>query len=347
VGETVLDSTDISPRLAASYDVRGDGSLLVSASAGRYIAHMAQGWSTNFTDEPAGRIHFDEYMWTGSGYDLPVGRISGTESPQHVDPAYKDEFTVGTDWQFHPDWAFRARAVYWERRNFSDILDQVGADGQLVREVANTPGAVAVRRALNLSVQRRYTDSWSLLAAYTWSRTEGNCPWDEFLGCAAELGELSHFTGPDGVPLSRVNRWGPLPEDREHNLKLSGSYRLGLGKGHSLDFSAYTFFQSGKPWQQTMRERVEGYPWRVIKFTEPRGARRNPDQHQLNLSVGWSFPLSGRFSGQLLFDVINATDEQGLIGTIGRDTDPDNEPYPTSINYQLPRWYRFMATLRF
>jgi hypothetical protein len=351
VDETVLESTELAPRFGATYDFNGDGRLLLTASAGRYISHMPQGWSSFFTVEPAARRHFDLYFWDWStqGYGIYVGHTAGTQQPVPVEPDRKDEFTVGVDWQFVPDWVFRARAVYWERSNFADIVDQVhgtGEQAELVQVVQNTPGAGSVRRALNLSVQRRYRNNWTLLAAYTWSRTEGNCEWYDLFGCIDKLGAHEHFVDPgSGVPWSRVNRRGRLPEDRPHNFKVSGSYLLGLGRGHSLDMSAFVFVQSGAPWQPVEWLNEPEFDMQVARYLEPRGSRRNRTEHRLNMSIGWSFPISKSFSGQILGEIINATNAQGLIGTAGLAE--DGEPYPTSRNYQPPRFYRITATVRF
>ncbi len=344
VGATVFDTTDVAPRLAASYDVRGDSRLLLTASAGRYVLHLPAAYSVPTTEGPL--AEYDVYLWdwaTWSGYDTFLDHV-GAVDPQNVTPDRKDELAVGADWQFHSGWALRARAVYWERSAYSAVMWQVNDSGAAVGKSSNIPGARAERLALNLSVQRRFADGWTLLGAYTWSNTEGNCDLDISTGCGG-LGDHEQFVNPEGVPYSRVNRWGKLATDRTHDLKVSGSYLLGLGRGHGLDLNAHAFYLSGQPWQLTA-PRVEPLTQQeVIEFLEPRGSHRNPSQYQINLGIGWSFPVAGQVGGQILVEILNVTNEQELIGVLGREV--DGAPTPTTLNYQLPRWYRIVATVRF
>jgi hypothetical protein len=108
---------------------------------------------------------------------------------------------------------------------------------------------------------------------------------------------------------------------------------------------AYAFLQSGEPWALTTTV-VEPISQQGIGlFTEPRGSRRNPSVWQLNLKLGWGFPVYKQFSGDIALDILNVTNEQELIGTIGRAN--DGVPFPTSLNYQTPRYYRIAATIRF
>lgn len=344
IGRKVLETTDFAPRFSVSYDVLNNGRLLLVSSAGRYILHLPQGWSLPFTVSPVGSSHLDVYLWDGDGYDNFLFHTGGVLEPQEVNPSRKDELTLGTDWLFHRNWALKARAVYWERSDYPDIQNQLAPTGGPLQVVTNTPGARAERQSLSLSVQRRFADGWSFLGAYTLSKTEGNCNFANDGGCG-DLGDHVQFVNEDGIPFSRVNRWGPLATDRPHNFKVSGSYQLAVGESHTLDFTSYAFYQSGQPWNLVVPLQEPNTTQGVTHFIEPRGSRRNPDQYQVNFGLGWSFPLSKRVRAQLMSEIVNVTNEQELIGVIGRGI--DGTPTPTSLNYQVPRFYRLEATLRF
>ncbi len=353
-GVTVLDTTDWVPRLSASYDVSGDGSMLLNASAGRYILQMPQMWALRFS-EAMHPGQYEVWLWdwaTWSGYDTYSYTFGFQLDPVEVAPSYKDEYTLGFDWQFSPNWAAKAKAVYWERGDYPAVTAQV-IDGVPTQVAGNISGAGAERTALNLSVQRRFADNWTVLAAYTWSKTEGNCDYTDDGGGAyigggcGGLGFHEQFVNQDGIPYSRVNRWGRLATDRPHNFKVSGSYLAPLGRGHTLNLGGGFFIQSGEPYA-LIATVVEPYTQQGVGYyLEPRGSRRNPSVYQLNANLGWSFPIKKQVTGEVRLDINNVTNAQELIGAIGRATPPDGDPFPTSLNYQTPRYYRIEVKLTF
>ena len=138
---------------------------------------------------------------------------------------------------------------------------------------------------------------------------------------------------------------GGLSPDRTHVFKLRGLYRVPLGRGHSLNLGAFLFIHSGEPWTRTEEIEILDGADTVIHFTEPRGSHRNPDLKQLSLNVEWQFPIVNDLNGAIKLDVINATDEQELVGTQGLPE--TGEPALNSQNYQRPRYFRLMARVTF
>jgi hypothetical protein len=359
IGVTVVDADVISPRLSAVYDVKGDSTVLVSATAGRYMYQMPQNWSANFNTIPTGqRAFFRQYGWNPGtqAYDRPMGvRPPLAEDPQVVDPHNKDEFTLGVDWAFDPRWALKAKYVYWEQKDNPSLYSQVNAQGEVITVAEQNPLGESQRNAIHLQVQRRFQNNWMFDASYTWSKTEGTCMETDggTWGCGAGslfrgngVGEYIDQLNPDsGVPWSVENRDGYLPTDRTHMFKVRGLYLLPLGRGHSLNLGAFFFIQSGQPWARIKEEPVLGGRDNVAHFTEPRGNQRNPDMKQLSLNFEWQFPIVKQLNGAIRLDVINATNEQELVGTAGLPE--TGEPTLITQNYQKPRYFRLMARLTF
>jgi hypothetical protein len=367
VGETVLDTTDIAPRLAASYDVLGDSTLLLQATAGRYYAMIQMTWAAAFNRGGQGRVGgspYDQYRFNPETgvyeYERSVAGSSGREITP-IDPYYKDEVSLGVEWQFHTDWALKATGSYWKSEDFPQIAQQHDENGVTFEEIDNTPGAKEERTALSLSVQRRFRNNWMMSASYVFSTIDGNCNYLDNGQCDPVYGADRLFTNDDGVPWSHYNRDGELRQSRPHNFKLRGAYSWQLGKGHSLNIGGIAYYMSGNVWQ----------PWELITddfsgnsvavYMEPRGSRRIESRQQLDLHLQWAFPIAGQFNGWVRGEVINATDEQGQIGIAGMaescNWPTDNieggactgtpTPSMTSANFQAPRAIRLQIGFNF
>jgi hypothetical protein len=264
-----------------------------------------------------------------------------------VDPFYKDEYTLGVDWAFHRDWVAQGKLVYWEQADMYQILNQLDDTGSAVTVVGNNPLSKIERSALHLGIQRRFKNGWRIAANYTYSKTEGNCLVQAHgIGCRDQFGEYLDVVDPDsGEPLSTLNRWGSLRTDLPHIFKVRGSYRLPLGRGHSLNLGGLFFVQDGAAWESITQPNIPGVGT-ITVYQEPAGSQRNPTQKQLNLNMEWDFPIVGRLEGTLRLEVVNATNQQVLNGTPNslrlRGTLPNS-----NRQYQMPRFFRVLLGLTF
>ena len=141
VRRTVIDSTDVSPRIFTAYDFGGDGKMLLSLNLGRSYQHMPQdlannhlleGWNgTNAYDR---FIYCDQFaafflshVCKGVGYTGLVGRQRPGTMWQQIDaglipdvdiePYYKDEVDLSLRWALNSSWYFQASAIYWTFQN--------------------------------------------------------------------------------------------------------------------------------------------------------------------------------------------------------------------------------------
>jgi len=357
VGVVTVDTTDLAPRLAAVYDVKGDSRLLVSATDNRFVIQVPQNWTQQWNETPSGLNYYDQYNWNPAtqAYDMydPARSPRPPEAGDIplVDPWTKDEFTVGLDWAFHKLWAFKTKLVYWQQEGFTDSSNQLDENLAVVQVIGNNQLSESERKAIHLTLQRRFRNNWSIAVNYTYSETEGNCSMSEQArGCDLGFGNYLDVPDPEtGVPASVVNRWGPLSTDDTHVFKIRGLYRLPVGKGHALSVGGSALFNSGEPWQliENVDVVVDGVPVaQTTMFLEPRGSRRTPTYKQLNLNLEWGFPISGSMAGAIRGQINNVTNEQEWIGVVG-STLQTGEPANTSIVYQRPRYITILASFTF
>lgn len=188
-GRKVIESTDLSPRLAVVYDLGGDGRKLLSLSAGRLFNQTAQDLvNSNLQEDWTGASNaFDFWMHitsadpffslvdpvTGcailqslgfpvdvsrSPYCLSLGSVRPGELWQFADagridvdiePYHRDEIVLGYEWQFADRWAFDAKAVWWRVDNLIGSTLQRDDEFGLFLLVENYDDYATILRNLN------------------------------------------------------------------------------------------------------------------------------------------------------------------------------------------------------
>ncbi|MGH9385494.1 MAG: hypothetical protein ACRD2N_14530, partial [Vicinamibacterales bacterium] len=170
--------------------------------------------------------------------------------------------------------------------------------------------------ALNLSVERRYVNNWSVRGAYSLSYSRGVTAGQE--------------NTPDlqvGADLKLAEWYGPSPTDRRHNFVMSG--RLEVPKARGLGLSGTLRMLSGTPFTiqddsvDTDLNRINFEPLPagtynafpaagafVMKDVESKGGRngaRGPGFVQLDLRAGYKLRLRGNRTLDAFVDVFNVT----------------------------------------
>ena len=134
----IFSFTDLAPRLTAVYDVTRRLQPAHDRRAGRYYDWIPMSLTEDFNQIPQGRKEFNRVL-PGSRpprTSTPSGARSrcGNAGDVNITPAYKDEFTLGVEWAFRRNWAFKANALYYEQKNQYDAGDpQVLEDGTEAR----------------------------------------------------------------------------------------------------------------------------------------------------------------------------------------------------------------------
>ncbi|MFN2447785.1 MAG: TonB-dependent receptor domain-containing protein [Vicinamibacterales bacterium] len=280
-----------------------------------------------------------------SHFISPGSGIAGTFIDPDAKLSAKDELVVGFEWEAIPNMNLGIRYIY---RTVSRVLEDVApfptvacdfGDAQAcefhdyvltnpdantnVIRVAGLPGADQVRfedpahsyNAVELTMDRRLSNNWTLLASYRWSRLHGN--YEGFFredNGQSDPGLTSLYDFPTGDPtftgvggsefhylgdirfLGELGE-GPLPLDRPHQVKVFGNYTFGNGLGLGLGVNA----SSGKP--LTAMAALAPYDNSGEIPLTPRGAgfetvdgfkERTPFEYQLDAQASYNLTIGGR-----------------------------------------------------
>jgi hypothetical protein len=356
IGQEIAQSSDLAPRFAVTYDVGGDGLVLIKGTAGRYYQHIAQ----NIVNEEGatksnGANSFTEFGWNPATqlYDRQLRVVVPALDTRFeaIDPYYKDEVTAGVEWQFKPRWAFKARGMYWTLDDLFWATEQIDPDGSIVTVVQNFDEGEREYQGLQLELNRSFADGWVLRTNYTLSRAEGNVfgnnlntvDDDDFLEAIAAVNPAS------GLPYTAEFREGRSPYDREHIVNVAGARNWEVGK-HTFTLGGLFWYRTGEPWGTRVPFMITSaiHPGlqgsiQTTRFLEDRDAEELPSTMTLNLNGGWTFPLVRSLEGSLRVEVANVTDEQEVIA-INAAT---GTVIQTRSSFQNPRELRLVAGLKF
>ncbi|MFN7988037.1 MAG: TonB-dependent receptor [Thermoanaerobaculia bacterium] len=347
-GGTLESSGDLAPRLAAIYDAKGDGTLLLKATANRYYTLINQNMLVPAVKANDGTNVYDQYAWIAAyGIYYPIGRQDATKAKiENLNPYFKDEYTLGFDWQFHPKWALSARGIYWKVKDMNAVQQQFDESGNVYSLIYSVPGTKREYKGLQIELNRRFTNGWMLGTNYTLSRIEGNCfPVSGATTCAYNV--ASAITDPaTGQPVTTANSYGPAFYDSTHILNVLGAKSWQLGK-HNLNLGGYFQYRSGARWQMTqgvvLTSPISGQQIQTTLYTEPKGSRSLPSYYTLSLNGEWKFPIAGQLQGGLRVEAANVTNQQTQINVNEMTGQPPN----IASSYLKPREFRFSASLSF
>ncbi len=350
VDQEVMDYQKVAPRLSAVYDLNADGRMLVKASVGRYYDYIGLGVVfTEFTAGANGENAYTQYGWnpeTGL-YDRFQRRVEPRDPlASSVEPYYKDEISVGFDWQFSNNWVFKSRVTSWEMENMFHSTLQFDDQGAVVRDLRNWPQNRRQYEGILLQLNRAFRNDWSLQMNYARDWNEGNNEsrndnddhLEGFGGIEVSTGLLNPTSGP--------NWFGPISYQRDHIVNVVGMKRWRFGS-HDLMTSASAHLADGEPWglqpATQVRHPVSGQTITTTTLRETRGTNRLDDFFTLNVNATYQFPIRGGVQGIIGGEVANVTNEQALVLINTRN----GRPQTSLSTYQLTREFRLKVGVRF
>ncbi len=297
------------------------------------------------------------------GLERPLGQFQFAPPNTELDPSYVDEIVLGLEHQLSSQSSISFHLVH---REWGDLWDDVytadlilNPDGTVARDpnngaflangfentIANIEAAEREYRAAQLMIKRRFSDGWQFLGSYTWSDTEGNLFTNEAIDDFADFSDLTGVQDPGFqafLQADLANRLGPASWEREHQLKLFGSYRFSTDRMH-FTVGSSARFESGTPYPM-----ITDGNFTIRRFATARDAHQLPDVFQLDLSLALAF-LYGQNRDrdvEIKAEIFNLTDEQEQIGA--ETFEGAGFGLPRSLfDLQSPRNFRLTLGLRF
>ncbi len=311
------------PRIGLTWDFAGNGKSKAYMNWGRYYERvpiapsytMDPGHERYYTTTYLGQV-VNQYTYG----TIPTKVLSGTGNQ------YNDEFLVGAEYQFSPDFTMGFSALY---RNLGQVLEDVAYlndQGSISYYLMNPgtnqwpavmgrwagvfpdyqPFAHPVRNysAYTLTANKRFSNHWFLTASYTLSYLRGNYEGGSggysLTGLAPNISSFYDF--PQAIYNS--NRYGWLPQDVRHQLKVQAGYRFDFG----LSLGANLLVQTGRPLNKVYLYPLSGPGYGTL-FAAPRGEDRMPGLWQLDLHAEQSFKIA-KSVVTIFADVFNVTNRQ-------------------------------------
>ena len=286
-GATVADDSRISPRLAASYDLRGDGDWIFRASAGRYVAALNNGIADNTSvagipadfswdyqgppinpdpnaaslidQDTAIQIVFDWFDSVG-GTDntdlLFFADVPGTNTiiPESLDSPIADEFTLGfskrlgTKGQVRVDYINRDFGdFYFERRDLTTGQTSSPELGEFDLGFIENNDSQVERVYDGVITQFNYRPTDRLSLGGNWTWSHAR---GNFEGENRDSGPLTASVGeyPEYKAFPENNPRGDLAIDRRNNARVWAIYDVLKSDRNSLSVSLLQTYLSGTPY---------------------------------------------------------------------------------------------------
>jgi hypothetical protein len=378
---------NIAPRLGASWDFTGKGKGKVFAHYGRYVEKIPndiavrslsteQGVSrVDFFDAaltqqiPDGTDPFNTSAGPSTTHVITQGAEATTIAPG-TKSQYQDEVTIGTEYEPMETVNVGLRYIHRQLGRVLEDYQTSTADGiqagteDFGNYVVGNPGTglnstcpaafpncwVAPSRiydAMELTLEKRLTTNWQVLASYRLSRLYGN-----YEGLyrndngQSDPNITSLFDFPNNTPLmAGQGRKGLLNTDRTHVLKVAGSYMTAVGLNVGVNYN----WLSGTP-----KTRLLAHPVYENSGELPEGKRgdsgRTPSTSTIDVHADYGLPVRKGMDLRASVDIFNILDNQDVV-TVDQNVElgpgiPDPD-YNKATLYQAPRQIRFGLRLAF
>jgi hypothetical protein len=231
-------------------------------------------------------------------------------------------------------------------------------------------------KAIELQLDRAWDDKWALNASYTWSKSEGNAegPVNSDTNFS-DTGRTENFDDP----WVNLNGYGPLSNDREHQLKLRGTYAFNDNwqVAGTLDVQSggpITGFGIGNPYDAAKYHSYYICVSNCLQYDEDTGVDPDgPDvyEHSARGAYGrmpWTYDLGasvtylnsfGSSDLRIKFAVFNLLNQQRTVRvdqelqpSVGMDEDNPTQPqfnefFGEGYGFQPPRYAQLTVSVTF
>jgi hypothetical protein len=335
----VLIWDNVAPRVGVVYDWTDEGRSRLYASYGHYYqplplqlnnrvfgglvnvarsysANDCVGQSTTLGGTAHARTDSSEQPseWCVDHSEFTTGAAPGAVVPR-LRGQFNRQFAIGYEQELVEDLVVGVRWLHSALgRAVEDISQNGGFDFILANPGAGADGFDKPTRnfdAWTVHLQKRFADDWMLIASYTYSRLVGN--YDGYVDPVSGVINLGASTQYDDPELVR-NSFGPLAGSKPHRIKLDGVYMIDLRRSGRLDLGASLRVQSGAPVSLRVQSTLPSYQGAYINYLLPRGAGGwLAPNYQLNLSIGYAYPLPWGFELEFNARLLNVTNAKATL----------------------------------
>lgn len=306
---------NLSPRFGWTWDIGRNGRSKLFGFFGRYYERIPIGLA-NSLESGYTTIYqvFED--------DSNLGRYYLGGNPaktwSHLKGQYDDERSLGFSYEIASDFAIETRLIY---RTMGRALEDISLDDGAHYILANPgpnvnsimPKPSRIYKALAVTARNRFYNHWFFFGNYILSRARGNFAglYDPIKGL-----ETPNITMDYDLQYKLLyqNRYGFLPTDRTHQLKLNLGYKFDNG------FGIDTFFNlaSGLPISKVIDTYlISSYTYMYgPAYLEPRGsAGRLPTIWAIDLHTEFQFKTFWESKMKVVGDIFNLTNEQRPTST--------------------------------
>jgi hypothetical protein len=324
-GRLIASTCDFAP--PTPDDAFGGSTKISPVLKGQYLNEIVAGLEYDVGDElvlGAAYIHRDlgrviEDISVDGAHTYFIAN-PGEENPGAIKDLQDDIARLETD---------LAAANEADRADIETMIDEKKSQIVLLRGAATFPRPTRDYNALMLTARKRFSNRIALLASYTYSRTIGNYP--GLYQASNQQIDPNLSTQLDLTSLL-LNREGPLPNDRPHNIKIIGSYYYPIGdesQGEGLTFALAFNGQSGVPIEVLGRDPLYG---EVEAFILPRGSGgRTPFLTSVDLKIGY---LVDRL--EFSWEIFNVLNQRSATGVDEEYTPDSVQPIVNGTPADLP-----------
>jgi len=260
-------------------------------------------------------------VWSGTG-------AGSTPIDPNIKPQSSDELVFGAEYEVIRDG--RLGATY-TKKWLNHIIEDMSRDEATTYFLGNPgegmasdfPKAVRNYDAVTVYFTKSFVDDWQAQASYTWSSLRGN-----YAGLfRPETGQLDPNINSDFDLRSLLpNRYGPLPGDRTHVIKLFGSKDWALRQTHHVTTGLAFRARSGEPTNVLGAHGFYGLD--EVYILERGSQERLPWNFNADLKLGYEYIIDKDKSISFLIDVFNLFNFQGVTAIDQRYTPNDVLPVP-------------------
>jgi hypothetical protein len=335
----------LAPRVSVAYDLRGDGRTKIFGTWGIFYDFF----KLELPRGSFGGDKWLEYYYTMDTFDWPnlvtssgcppacPGTLLRTTDFRHpsfgadaIEPDLKpmklQEFSGGIDHELRTNLAVGAHYVHKQIDRAIEDTGSLDAAGNEIYIIANPgegltelafanprtalPKAVRDYDSVELFVDKRLSNNWSLRASYLWSRLYGNYPGlsqsDENGRTSPNVGRLWDY------PMMMFNEagqasYGLLPTDRPHQLKGQFIYLFDFGTSVGVN----EYLSSGLP----VTRELGIYPPNnlPVQYHGRLSDGRTDKFFQTDLFVQHRFKMGGSKSVAVSLNVLNLFNQSAAI----------------------------------